>query len=56
MTCTLLQGLPDQVKCLLCPSAWMDDVSIDQLLVHMQVIMKDEVIEKGMAGVAAQAT
>ena len=44
------------VKHLLHASTQMDNLSIDQLLACMQVIMKDEVMEESMAVTAVQTT
>ena len=56
MMCAFMQGLPDKVKCLLCALNRMVDLSIDQLLACVWVIMKDEVVEEGMAVAAVQTT
>ena len=47
--CAFLQGLPDQVKHLLCASTWMDKLSINQLLASMRAVVEDEVMEEGLA-------
>ena len=56
MAFRLMQVFPNQVKSLLRISTRMDNLSINQLLTSMQMIMKDKVMEQAIAVVAIQTT
>ena len=54
--CVFVQGLPEQVKRILCASTQMDDLAIDQWLACMQAIMKEKKMEESIVVAAVQTT